>query len=129
MRQIDSAYDRNTAEFRATETGAREYALISDHNGPCSIVSEFADLASAIEAARNMDTDAAPTDLEDEIDYDGSRDSDDSGLITAAKAEGWIVVASAPAGEYWTIMVHDTAPQHRADAYDAANGPTQADYE
>lgn len=81
-----------------------QYALISDHNGPCSIVAPFGDLAAAIEAARTMDTDAAPTDLEDAIGYDATHDRDDSGLIAAAESAGWRVVAGAPAGEYWTVL-------------------------
>lgn len=56
-------------------------------------------------AAREMDTDAAPTELEDEIDYDGSEDRDEDGLVAAAEGAGWEVVARAPAGEYWTVLV------------------------
>lgn len=105
MRPIDSVYDRNTAEQRSADPGATRYGLVSDHNGPCSLVGQFASLAAAIGAAREMDTDAAPTDLEDEIDYDGGNDRDDRGLIAAAEAAGWRVVARAPAGEYWTVLV------------------------
>ena len=105
MRPIDSAYDRNTAEQRGGDPGAGRYGLVSDHNGPCSLVGDYASLDDAIEAARRMDTDSAPTELEDEIDYDASEDCDDSGLIRAAEAAGWRIVASAPAGEYWTVMV------------------------
>lgn len=81
------------------------YALIADHNGPCSLVRAYASLDEAIEAARTMDTDAAPTDLEDVIDYDATGDRDDAGLIAAAEAVGWRVVAAAPVGEYWTVMI------------------------
>ena len=105
MRPIDSAYDRNTAEQRSSDPGAARYGLVSDHNGPCSLVGEYASLDDAIHAARGMDTDSAPTDLEDEIDYDGSNDSADAGLIGAAEGAGWKVVARAPAGEYWTVLV------------------------
>lgn len=105
MRPIDSSYDTNTAERRDSDPGETTYALISDHNGPCSMTGTYASLADAIEAARTMDTDSAPTDLEDEIGHDASDDCDDSGLIEAAQAAGWRIVASAPAGEYWTVMV------------------------
>jgi len=107
MRQIDSSYDARTAEFRADDCGRRVYAIINNHNGPCSIVRDYASLDEAIEAARYMDTSDAPTDLEHEVDYDASGDADDAGLIAAAEAAGWRVVASAPAGEYWTVMVQD----------------------
>lgn len=105
MRPMNSSYDRSTSGWQSDDLGARTYALISNHNGPCSIVGDHPSLDAAIEAARNMDTDSAPTDLEDELDYDGSQDCDDSGLIAAAIEAGWEVVASAPAGEYWTVMV------------------------
>lgn len=105
MRPIDSAYDRNTSETRSSDPGRTEYALISDHNGPCSLLGEYDNLGDAIEAAREMDTDSAPTEFEDEIGYDGGSDHDDSGLIAAAEQAGWEVVASAPAGEHWTVMV------------------------
>lgn len=116
MRPIDSAYDRDTAEQRSDDPGAREYALVSDHNGPCSIVADYGSLSDAIEAARAMDTDAAPTDLEDEIDYDSWGDCDDSGLIAAAQEAGWRVVASAPAGEYWTVLTQLDPTQYAYDA-------------
>lgn len=105
MRPIDSAYDRNTAEQRSDDPGAARYGLISNHNGPCSLVGDFPSLEAAITAAREMDTDAAPTELEDEIDYDGSEDRDEDGLVAAAEGAGWKVVARAPAGEYWTVLV------------------------
>jgi hypothetical protein len=105
MRPIDSAYDRNTAEQRSADPGAARYGLVSDHNGPCSLVGDFATLDAAIEAARAMDTDMTPTELEDEIEYDGGEDRDDSGLIAAAEKAGWKVVARAPAGEFWTVLV------------------------
>jgi hypothetical protein len=104
MRPFDSAYDRNTAEQRGADPGAARYGLIRLHNGPCSLVEDFDCLDAAIEAARTMDTDAAPTELEDEIDYDGTNDRDDRGLIAAAQAAGWKVVATAPAGEYWAVL-------------------------
>lgn len=107
MRSIDSAYDRNTSGSLSADHGRREYALVSDHNGPCSVVGEYGSLAAAIDAARAMDTDAAPTDLEDTIGYDGTCDTDVTGLIEAAEGAGWRIVATAPAGEYWTVLVHD----------------------
>lgn len=113
MRPIDSSYDRATAEQRSADPGPGIYALVSDHNGPCSLVGSYDSLESAIEAAREMDTDAAPTDLEDEIDYDGCRDCDSRGLIVAAEHEGWRIVASAPAGEYWTVMAGLLGPLKR----------------
>lgn len=105
MRPMDSAYDRSTSEQRSADPGSVRYGLISNHNGPCSVVGEYASLAEAIEAARAMKTDDAPTELEDEIEYDGTSDRNDAGLIAAAQGAGWHVVASAPAGEYWTVMV------------------------
>ena len=109
MRPIDSSYDARTSETRSADPGAATYALISDHGGPCSIVGDYASLAAAIEAARTMDTDAAPTDLEDEIDEcaDGQTVA---WLVERAEAQGWRVVASAAAGEYWTVMVAGDAP-------------------
>lgn len=104
MRPIDSSYDRNTAEHRSADPGAARYALISDHNGPCSTVGLYDSLADAIEAARVLDTDEAPTDLEDEIDVDASNKSV-AWLVEQAEAQGWREVASAPAGEYWTVLV------------------------
>lgn len=122
MRPINSAYDRYTAEFRSNDNGAGIYALISVHNGPCSLVGEFADLDEAIGAARNMDTDSAPAEFEGEIGYDGSGDCDDSGLIAAAKAAGWSVAASAPAGEYWTVMVKGAMTDSKIQAPDTQPG-------
>lgn len=108
MRPHDSAYDRNTAELRAADPGEARYGLVTDHNGPCSQVGDYATLAAAIEAGRQMDTDSAPTELENALGYRGDDDRDDRGLIAAAEEAGWRVVASAPAGEYWTVLV---APQ------------------
>lgn len=102
MRSCDSSYDRMTAETRSADPGEARYALISDAGGPCSIVGDYASLADAIEAARAMDTDAAPTDLEDET---GVCCETVSALIESAEAQGWRVVAQAPAGEYWTVLV------------------------
>lgn len=111
MRPIDSAYDRMTAETRSADPGARRYALMSDHSGPCTLTGEYSSLEDAIEAARTMDTDAAPTDLEDDLDVDAMGDSGDADpcawLIEQAEAHGWTVVAQAPAGEYWTVLVRD----------------------
>lgn len=108
MRPIDSSYDRMTVEIRAdVADGARTYALIVDHDGPCSEVGEYDTLAEAIEAARAMDTDSAPTELEDAIGYDATGDRDAAGLITAAEAAGWVVVAVAPAGECWTVLSYE----------------------
>lgn len=104
-RQPDSAYDRMTAETRESDPGCATYALISDHHGPCSIVADYDSLDAAIEAARTMGTDSAPTELSDLLDYDDSDDRDDSGLISEALMGDWSVVASAPAGEYWSVMV------------------------
>jgi len=109
MRPIDSSYDTACAGFQSSDLGRREYALVSDHNGPCSEVGEYASIEAAIEAARTMDTDAAPSEMGDVLDYDGRDDRDDSGLIGAAQAQGWRIVAFAPAGEYWTVLVHDEA--------------------
>ena len=106
MRPSDSAYDRACSEFRWEDPGAGEFAIISDHNGPCSLVADFASLDAAIEAARTMDTSEAPTDLEDEIGYDGSGDADADGLIEAAEEDGWSVIAWAGAGEYWTVLAN-----------------------
>ena len=105
MRPITSAYDRNTAEHRAADPGAARYGLVSNHAGPCTLVGDYESLQAAIDAARAMDTDAAPTELEDEIDYCADGDRDESGLIAAAQSAGWRVVASAPAGEWWTVLV------------------------
>ena len=105
MRPIDSAYDLNTAEQRSADPGKARYGLVSNHNGPCSEIGEYDSLADAIEAARGMDTDNAPTELEDDLYYDGGNDCDDAGLIAAAESQGWRIVASAPAGEYWTVLV------------------------
>lgn len=104
MRPIDSAYDRATAGFQGADPGAGEYALVRNHNGPCSLLSDYASLEDAIDAARNMDTDSAPTELEYAIGYDGSDDRDDAGLIEAAIEAGYVIVASAPAGESWTVL-------------------------
>jgi hypothetical protein len=104
MRPTDSAYDRSTTESRATDPGAGRYALISDANGPCSLVGDYASLDDAIDAARAiMDTDAAPTDLEDEIGVDASEQTA-AWLVAQAEAQGWQRVADAPAGEYWTVL-------------------------
>lgn len=106
MRPINSTYDTATAESRSSDPGAARYALVSDHNGPCSVVAEYTSLAEAIEAARHLDTDAAPTELEDELGVccddtqTGARD-----LIAAAESAGWRHVASAPAGEHWDVLV------------------------
>lgn len=105
MRPFDSAYDRDCAETRDTDPGRCRYALVSDHNGPCSIVAEFGSLAEAVDAARTMDTDSAPTELSDWLDYDDRDDTDDAGLLDAADTAGWRVVATAPAGEYWTVLM------------------------
>lgn len=87
-----------------TQLKSTEYALISNHNGPCSLCRKYDSLDAAIEAARTMDTDAAPTELEDRLDYDATSDSDDIGLIETAEAAEWRIVARAPVGEYWTVM-------------------------
>jgi hypothetical protein len=106
MRPIDSAYDRNTAALVTDDPGPGRYALISDHNGPCSTIGQYASLDAAIESAREMDTDAAPTDLEDDLGVCAMDMADPvSDLIAAAEAQGWRVVASAPAGEYWTVCI------------------------
>jgi hypothetical protein len=115
MRPCNSSYDAATAEFRSENLGERTYALISNHNGPCSVVAPFASLDEAIAAARNMDTDAATTDLDDEIEYDSHNDCDDTDIIGAAQNSGWVIVASAQAGEYWTVMT-ERGDGGRADA-------------
>jgi len=102
MRPHDSAYDRMTAEYRTADPGAGRYALVQDHNGSCSVVGDYDSLEAAIAAAREMDTDEAPTDLEDEL---GVVLDDAVALIDAAQDAGWRVVATAPAGEYWTVLV------------------------
>jgi len=104
MRPIDSAYDRNTAAHYIADPGAAEYSLIQDAGGPCSLIGDYDSLEAAVAAARDMDTDAAPTDLEDALDVDASAQGT-AWLITQAEARGWRVVAAAPAGEYWTVLV------------------------
>jgi len=110
MRPMDSSYDRNTSEIRDADPGRGTYALISDHNGPCSLVGEYASLAEAIDAARAMDTDKAPTALEDELGVCADGESEPvEWLVEQAEARGWRHVAAAPAGEYWTVLVQEAS--------------------
>lgn len=102
--ESNSSFDNNVAEHRDADPGPALYALISDHGGPCSVVGDYDSLGAAVEAARTIDTDASPTDLEDDLDVDASNKSTDW-LIERAEAQGWRVVAQAPAGEHWTVMV------------------------
>jgi hypothetical protein len=105
MRNPDSAYDAATSETRCGDSGSAYYALVSDHNGFCLVTGDYDSLDDAIEAAREMDTDSAPCELEDELGVDCSGDSHARGLIAKAESKGWRVVATAPAGEYWTVLV------------------------
>ena len=101
MRTCDSSYDTRTSGVRCADPGEGKYALVSEHAGPCSLVGEYASLAAAIEAAASMDTDLGPTELEDELGIEAESDAE---LIEAAEAAGWRVVASAGAGECWTVL-------------------------
>ena len=104
MRPIDSAYDRDTAEFRGASPDGGRFATITDCNGPLSLVGAYDSLSAAIDSARGMDAGDCATELEDEIGYDATGDSDAAGLIDAAISVGWVVVAQAGAGEHWTVM-------------------------
>lgn len=101
MRPCDSAYDRDCAEWRVADPGEREYALVTEHNGPCSLIGTYACLADAIEAARTLDTDDAPTELSDALAYEGDRTRE---LLELAEEHGWMRVARAPAGEEWIVL-------------------------
>lgn len=105
MRPINSSYDTATAEFQAADTGPAMYAAVQDCNGPVSVTNQCESLSEAIDLARSMDAFAAPTELEDDIGYDGSQDGDDSRLIAAAERAGWRIVATSSADEHWTVMV------------------------
>ena len=108
-RPCDSSYDRMTSGWRGVDPGAATYALVSDHNGPCSTVGEYDNLADAIEAAVAMDTDDAPTELEDLLDLDFEHDTD--GLVAAAQGHGWTMIARASAGEHWVVLVEGDGDQ------------------
>lgn len=57
-------------------------------------------------AAREMDTDAAPTELEDEIDYDGSEDRDEDGLVAASAKSRPDPIANCCGGNLTGYGVH-----------------------
>lgn len=103
MRPIDSCYDRNTAGTRDVDPGDAMYALVRDVWGPCSRIVHCVSLEEAIEEARAVDLDDPFFDLEDELDLCFEHNT--AGSIEAAEKRGWRVVATAPAGEDWTVLV------------------------
>ena len=105
MRPIDSAYDRNTAEQRSDDPGAARYGLVSNHNGPCSLVGDFPSLEAAITGrARNGHRCSTDRGWRTRSTTTAAR----TGTKTAsspplkARAGRW---SPAPAGEYWTVLV------------------------